>query len=419
LESEKLVDDKASQRHTAHGSIFAEANGIGARLRRLGRSWRLGIHLDKGRPAKLAVVIASLTFISTYSAGALARAYAPPMGPRSAWLAFGLVENGRALLSGGAGLLLGALTVIFVVGYVPLATAQLRWWTRRRQALLIAFALVVGSVACNLLEGLQKGSVTDFLVVGDGDFNAGDIVMIVGIASLLVLRLAPDHVAVTKGHIAVALGAAGISLIALPLVRAPLNHLPFLVALLASLTWLVGYVVWRMRIGSQLLATLSRDAQASASLETDLLIRDWELALSRNLHRDLAASGRALAKLAGAYTRLGRRDDLRRIADAYLSVADAVDNHRMKAWALHHLGSYWVLEGDLKEADRVWRQALQMAEQESDDRHTVRLLGNIAWAEAQMDNPVDSQRMYRTAINLAEHLGDADLASRLKHDANS
>jgi hypothetical protein len=284
---------------------------------------------------------------------------------------------------------------------------------------LIAIALVVGSAACNLVEGLQKGSVTDFLLVGDGDFNAGDIVMIVGIASLFVLWLAPDHVAVTKGHIAVALGAAGISLVALPLVRAPLNHGPFLAVLLASLTWLAGYVVWRIRIGSQLLVTLSRDVKASASRETDLLIQDWELALSRNLHRDLAASRGALAKLAGAYTELSRRDDLRRIADVYLGVAEDVDNDRMKAWALHHLGSTLVLGGDLKEADRVWRQALQVSERQSDDRHTARLLGNIAWIEAQMDKPVDSQRTYRLAIKLAEHLGDADLASQLKHDVNA
>jgi hypothetical protein len=285
---------------------------------------------------------------------------------------------------------------------------------------LITIALVAGAAASNLVEFVQKGSVTDFLLVRDvGDFSAGDIAMIVGCAGSIVLWVAPDQVAVSKRHIAIALAAAGISLTALPFVRAPLNHLPFLAVLLASISWLVGYFVWRMRIGSQLLATLTRDVRVDEGPETDLLLRDLETALSNNLHRDLAASKGALAKLANAYTKLGRRDDLRRTADAYLGVAEDVDNDRMKAWALHHMGSSWVLGGDLGEADRVWRQALRLAEQQSDDPHRVRLLGDIAWIEAEMDKPGDSRATYLSAIDLADRLGDAEMASRLRHDVGA
>jgi hypothetical protein len=390
-----------------------KATGIKARLRRLGRSWLLGLRLDNWQAPKLAIGLGTLTFMLTYGAGVLARTYAPRTQPDSSWLAFNLFEHDRFHVSGEA-----LLLIIPIVAYIPLASAQLKWWTGRRRAALIAIPMVVGASVCNLVELAQKGSITDFLLVGGvADFNAADIVLVVGYASLLAAS-APDHLAVKKVHVVVALAAAIISLVALPFVGEPLNHLPFLVVLLASLIWITEYVVWRVRIGSRLIATLSRDMQAGASVENDLLLGDWELALSRSLHRDLSASWTALAKLASAYSTLGRQDDLRRIADEYLRMAEDVDNNRMKSWALHHRGSSLFLAGDLMDADRLWRQALQLAEQESDDRHSARLLGYIAGLEAQMDKSADSQRTYRSAIELADRLGDAALAYMLRHDAS-
>ena len=378
------------------------------------REWRRAVVTDGVLPLTLG--IAGLGFIAAYGADLLARTHVRSVELIPGWFTLRPLEHWLfvpfpVLLVGGV------LLPLLLIGVTPVMNARLRWWTRRRWALVAAIAIGSGGALSNFAELLQKGSVTDFLLIHRlGDFSAGDFLMIMGCAGSLVLLVSPDYVGVRKKHIALAIVGVVGSLIALPLIRAPLNHLVPLALLLAGLAWLSGYLWWRVRSGNQLLGTLARDVPPDPGPETDRVLEALELALRNSTHVDLDASARALARLANAYRTLGRREDLRRISDAFLRTADEVQNDRMKAWALDYLGAAHYLENDPALANVLWQESLLLANQQGDDRHKLRLLASIARAEVELDRSEDAERTYASALDLAERLGITEMAARLRHE---
>jgi len=285
--------------------------------------------------------------------------------------------------------------------------------------LVVLIAIGVGGALSNLAELIQKGSVTDFLLIHNlGDFSAGDLLAMVGFSGALVLSATPDRVGVRKRFIVFTIGVAALSLVSVPMIRPPLNHILPLTFLLASLVWLIGYLWWRIRTGNQLLATLARVVPPDPGPETDRALADLELALRNNLHRDIAASGRALNKLAIAYAKFSRKDDLRRIADQLMRTAEEVDNDAMRARALEYLGFASFLEDDVMHANRLWRESLQLTNQQRNDAHSLRLLANIAGSDAELGRLGDAERTYLSAISLAQRLGSSDAEAELREAMN-
>ena len=89
----------------------------------------------------------------------------------------------------------------------------------------------------------------------------------------------------------------------------------------------------------------------------------------------------------------------------------------MKERALHHLGTVASLGGDYVKAIRLWRESLQLADEQHNDRHKLRLLLNVAWAEGQLEKLDDSQRTYSSALDLAERLGDTEAVFHIRNAA--
>jgi len=377
------------------------------------REWRRAAGTKGVLP--LTFGIAGLGFLVAYVSDLLARASVGSIELVPGWFTLRPFEHGATVPF--PVLVLGCVLLVLVLaGATPVASARLQWWTRRRWAIVAAIAIGSGGALSNLAEWLQKGSVTDFLLIHDlDDFSVGDFLMIAGYALALVLLVSPDYVGVRKRHIVLAIGVVVVSIVALPLMRSPLNHLLPLGLLLAGVAWLTGYLWWRVSVGNRLLGTLASDVPGDPGTETNRVLEDLELALQRSTHIDLAASAWALDTLAYAYRGLGRPEDLRRTSDAYLRTAEEVKSDRMKAWALDYVGAAHSLEDVQARANLVWQESLVLANQQGDDRHKLLLLANIAWAEGELDRADDAQRTYASALDLAERLGNTEMASRLRN----
>jgi len=380
------------------------------------RAWRLGF-VSKDVPP-LTLGVAGLAFLVAYGADLVARAYIGPVEIARGWFGLRVLEHGwtgpwPVLL---VGWVIGA---IYLLGLAPVASMHVRWWTRRRRALLIAIAIGSGGLFSNLAELLQKGAVTDFLLVGNlGDFSAGDLLMVVGTAWAIVQLISPDYVQVRSSHTLIATGTVLVSIIALPLIRPPLNHLPALALLLAGLIWLTTYFRWRLSVGKRVLGTLAAIVPSDPGPDTDQALEELEHAVQNSAHTDLTASARALAKLADAYARLERGEDLRRTSEAYLRTAEEVKSDRMKSWALDYLGVALSLRDDPASANRVWQESISLANHQGDERHRLRLLVNIGWAEVELDRWEDAQRTYTSALQVAERLGQVEMASYVRDRLN-
>lgn len=382
-------------------------------LRSEARHWRRGVITTGVMPLTLG--IAGLLCLGAYGADLLAREHVASMELIPGLLTLRPIEH-VVMIPFLVTLLIYVLVAVLLLGVTPVMSSRLEWWTRRRWALIVSIAVLSAGVLSNFVELLQRGSVTDFLLIHNlGDFSAGDFLSVIGVAATFVFLVPPDYIAVRNRHVLFAIGAFVVSLIALPLIRPPLSHVFPLGVLLASLVWLGSYLLWRVSVGNRVLETLASDVPHDSGPQTGRVLEDLEAVLQNSTHTDLAASARALAKLADAYWRLRRPEDLRRTSDTYLRVAEEVNNDRMKAWALDCLGFVYCLEDDPAQASRAWQESLRLANQQRDDRHKLLLLANIGWAEVELDRTDDAQRTYASALDLAERLGNTEMTSRLRH----
>jgi tetratricopeptide (TPR) repeat protein len=155
------------------------------------------------------------------------------------------------------------------------------------------------------------------------------------------------------------------------------------------------------------------EAAAAAEVACSQLDRwgawDEETALIKDTLDHLAPGNQRawawIVRLGRVAHRRGDLDEAERLYRRALEISDRLDDHPGIASGYHQLGILAQTRGDLDEAERLYRRALEISERRDDESRlatTYHQLGVLAHARGDLD---EAERLYRQALSTDQWLG--------------
>jgi len=179
--------------------------------------------------------------------------------------------------------------------------------------------------------------------------------------------------------------------------------------------WAVGAELWDEL--EPVVYNLSRTYRAAGDLEAAVQL--WSDMLEKARERgDERYTGQLLADLATARETRGDLQRARREYEEAAAVAERVHNWSVLVFVLGHLGGLAVKEGDLIEAERIERRAIDVAREHGIPQRLIPELFNVAGFRAAAGDTDGAIELYEEAASVGERLrtgfGSPDEAAELQ-----